>query len=413
MLLTAQTAKMNITWKKGLQLTTKEEATRVTISSCPAVLPDVFEGAPCLKKVCILGSDRVANISVLLKYPIVQLTMSEGCRDTHTLMRMEKLEYLSIGIFDPRVLSHLRSLKTLDINCTCLAEVLYRLPEALESLTLRKEIDHDIDVRRVSNTSLKSLNIYQCTTSLEFVTKFSHLTKLTIRDVNIRAIGPIVNLHHLTDLTIKNVSNLDMLPLNLDLPNLLQLHIRYCALPNLDFLERVPSVRQLTLKKFITESENFDSVYSMKNLFQLRLDGTNISCLKGIERLKDTLVYLTLTDCRNVEDITPLASFRKLRTLELRGTSVYDISPIGSIRTLRTFSSPETILNGLHCLFGLKRVKVSTSQIAINVYTDEGIRSKHIPLEDKIVSGSVISKAVASIDYVDESVGQTIKCNRS
>ena len=409
---------MDIKWKKGYQPTIKEKATRVIISRCPEVLPDVFEGAPCLRKVCILFSYRVADISVLLKYPIVQLTMSGGCTDTHTLMRLSKLERLYIGRFDPRVLSHLRALKTLDVNFTCPAEVLYRLPDTLESLTLRDKIERDIDIRRVSNTSLKSLNIYRGTTSLEFVTKFNHLTTLTLRNVDIRAIDPIVNLQQLTHLTIKNISNLDVqhdgvLPLKLNLPNLLLLSIHHCVLPNLDFLKRVPSVRQLTLKDVVTQSENFEDVYSMKNLFQLRLESTNISCLKGIERLKDTLVYLTLTDSDSVQDITPLASFRKLRTLELVGTRVYDISPIGSIRTLRTFSSPEMILKGLHCLFGLKRVKVPTRQIAINVYADEGVSSEHIHLEDKIVSGSVISKAVASIDYVDESAGQSIKCNRS
>lgn len=400
---------MNIKWKKGLHPTTdKTEATYAMIR-CQGILPDVFEGASCLRSISFLDSNMVTDISSLLKYPISQLNMSKGCRATRTLVQMVKLEHMLIDTLDPRTLFHLTSLKTLYINAPCSAEILYCLPETLKKLTLRRGFENEIDISRVPNTNVTTLTIHNVNTSLEFVTEFKHLTWLEIRKVDIRALDPVLNLQRLTRLTIKDIINHTAQPLELDLPNLLQLRLRNCVLPNLNFLDSVPAVRQLTLNECVVVSESFDSIYSMKHLSHLNLEGTNISSLKGIERLKDTLAHLILSGCDGVQDITPLSFFRKLRTLELVRTCVYDISPIGSIPTLKTVSSPEAILNGIHCLFGLKRVKVPTRHIKINVHTEEGISSKIVPLEDRIVSGSLISDRVGLFDYVDESAGQFVK----
>jgi hypothetical protein len=138
---------MSVKWRRGFCITTdKEEATHAVISRCPEVLPDVFEGAPLLKKVSILRSDSVADISVLLKYSTTELVMLEGCRDVYTLIQMTELISLNVGTFDARALSHLTSLKSLYINYLCPVKVLYHLPETLKTLTLHKGIEREIDV---------------------------------------------------------------------------------------------------------------------------------------------------------------------------------------------------------------------------------------------------------------------------
>lgn len=146
-------------------------------------------------------------------------------------------------------------------------------------------------------TSASSLALERVSfTSLEPLTIFSNLRKLTVFDAPVMVLNPLRQLTKLTSLKLSQLPAIDYLPI-----------------AGLEYLE------ELDLSN--TGIEELIALTKLTNLKKLNLSGTNIKSLKGIETLKKLEeLDVASTDLRSLKALENLVGLKKLTCFNTRLT---------------------------------------------------------------------------------------------
>ena len=133
-------------------------------------------------------------------------------------------------------------------------------------------------------------------TSLEPLTIFSNLRKLTVFDAPIMVLGPLRQLTKLTSLKLSQLPAIDYLP-----------------------IAGLVDLAELDLSN--TGIEELIALTKLTNLKKLNLSGTNIKSLKGIETLKKLEeLDVASTDLRSLKSLEDLVGLKKLTCFNTRLT---------------------------------------------------------------------------------------------
>lgn len=133
-------------------------------------------------------------------------------------------------------------------------------------------------------------------TSLEPLTIFSNLRKLTVFDAPIMVLGPLRQLTKLTSLKLSQLPAIDYLP-----------------------IAGLVDLAELDLSN--TGIEELNALTKLTNLKKLNLSGTNIKSLKGIETLKKLEeLDVASTDLRSLKSLEDLLGLKKLSCFNTRLT---------------------------------------------------------------------------------------------
>ncbi len=133
-------------------------------------------------------------------------------------------------------------------------------------------------------------------TSLEPLTIFSNLRKLTVFDAPIMVLGPLRQLTKLTSLKLSQLPAIDYLP-----------------------IAGLVDLEELDLSN--TGIEELIALTKLTNLKKLNLSGTNIKSLKGIETLKKLEeLDVASTDLRSLKSLEDLVGLKKLTCFNTRLT---------------------------------------------------------------------------------------------
>lgn len=133
-------------------------------------------------------------------------------------------------------------------------------------------------------------------TSLEPLTIFSNLRKLTVFDAPIMVLGPLRQLTKLTSLKLSQLPAIDYLP-----------------------IAGLVDLAELDLSN--TGIEELNALTKLTNLKKLNLSGTNIKSLKGIETLKKLEeLDVASTDLRSLKSLEDLLGLKKLTCFNTRLT---------------------------------------------------------------------------------------------
>jgi hypothetical protein len=133
-------------------------------------------------------------------------------------------------------------------------------------------------------------------TSLEPLTIFSNLRKLTVFDAPIMVLGPLRQLTKLTSLKLSELPAIDYLP-----------------------IAGLVDLAELDLSN--TGIEELIALTKLTNLKKLNLSGTNIKSLKGIETLKKLEeLDVASTDLRSLKSLEDLVGLKKLTCFNTRLT---------------------------------------------------------------------------------------------
>jgi hypothetical protein len=120
-----------------------------------------------------------------------------------------------------------------------------------------------------------------------------------------------------------------------DLSNLTHIEFNYCAdLENIDVLAKLPNLTHLRLVNIMCE--DFNVLEKLPNLTHLDMCANNMGNLQNVDFLSSltTLTHLDLSDCYELEDISPLLNLTNLAHLNLNSSSITNIDILGELPNL-------------------------------------------------------------------------------
>src|SRR5271157_3202175 len=225
-----------------------------------------------------------------------------------------------------------------------------------------------------------------------------NLTRLELRDTQVRDVSPLKDLTNLTTLQLfytpvsdvsplkelKNVTTLDLgytqvkdvSPLK-GLTNLTWLNLSLTKVSDVSALKELPKltwldlngtrVRDVSPLKGLTNLTTLDlsraplsdvsPLKELRNLTTLYLSDTKVSDVSPLKELTN-LTTLDLTGTK-VSDVSPLKELTNLTELDLSYTPVSDVSPLKELRNLTKLDLVRTKVNDMSPLKGIKNLKIS------------------------------------------------------
>src|SRR5271157_57499 len=158
-----------------------------------------------------------------------------------------------------------------------------------------------------------------------------NLTRLELRDTQVRDVSPLKDLTNLTTLQLFYTPVSDVSPLK-ELKNLTTLDLGYTQVKDVSPLKGLTNLTWLNLS--LTKVSDVSALKELPKLTWLDLNGTrvrDVSPLKGLTNL--TTLDLSRAP---LSDVSPLKELRNLTTLYLSDTKVSDVSPLKELTNLTT-----------------------------------------------------------------------------
>ena len=203
------------------------------------------------------------------------------------------------------------------------------------------------------------------------------LQDLDVAGANISDLGPLAGLRKLRDLRLSSKSVEDLSPLA-GLLNLSNLDISFTSVRDLSPLENLRNLRILDLGG--TGVEDLSPLARLHQLKKLELAGTSIedlSPLVGLQRLQSLscgfkfarqLLERSSHKLGQITDLTPLATLKDLRLLEVRGCrGVTDFSPLSGLQKLQSLNLSSAGVTDLSPLAGLHELRVLNLSLCTGV----------------------------------------------
>jgi Leucine-rich repeat (LRR) protein len=232
--------------------------------------------------------------------------------------RMQDLRIESANPIDPSLLPPLPALRILNLDFSQISNIYFlaNLPQ-LGHLILRN-CDPVVDYSPIRlQTELETLRLDGCA-NLTDLAPISHLSKL-------RVLG--LDNSHLTD-------DLDSIPEKF--PALRRLYVNEC-----DWVTQLRPLTALRLEfLFIDGCRNFGDFDTISSLNHLRVLSMDRTCIEDLEPLRSLskLRTLWLAGCDQITDLRPLSSLPQLKTLVLEGAAPgLDLSPLATRKKLTVY----------------------------------------------------------------------------
>jgi len=244
-----------------------------------------------------------------------------------------------------------------------------KMPEEPSSEQLHKLVLLDsINISgRVSLTSLAPLSqlimlrTLQCQssgiTAFDPLGSLSELKSINASNTNITLLKPLSGLFHLEQLILDNTLVADLSPLY-GLKNLKIIYADNTKI-NLEegnqFLDHNPDCI-LIFRTYENTNwwKTLSSAWQDLLLQQLNLKGTpdkiKLQQIAGLEKL-------TITECPQINDISPALHLSRLKELQFSGTSVGSLEPVSGMTQLLALRCPKNPITGLAPVAGLSQLK--------------------------------------------------------
>jgi hypothetical protein len=174
----------------------------------------------------------------------------------------------------------------------------------------------------VQSLSLVSLPKLRSVTELPSLTK---LKKLDIHSLTLQDFSPVSQCQGLEQLTLS--TGLNSLELIRPLQNLKTLTINEPKLQNLNGIESLPLLEDLTIKQ--STFYDFSLLANLKNLKRLSLDISNLATLEAITKISE-LQSLSIHDAP-LDTLAGIENLSKLSFLTISLTNVTDLSPLNNL----------------------------------------------------------------------------------
>ncbi|MEV0821780.1 NACHT domain-containing protein [Nonomuraea rubra] len=253
-------------------------------------------------------------------------------RVQHELVRSWR--YFEPRAYARRVLSAMETLPRLNVVTAGQLEAVRELPPQ-QHIVISARVK-DLSPLLAHRESLIELHLSNVVDKAELRTlsRLSALTDLTVSGVT--TIDFLTGLRNLSFLQLAEVPRLSDFTLLSGLDRLRALHITEAAsLTAWEALPPLDRLRELSLSGTPLLVSARDVVERAPHVRDLVLgDRENIADLDSLSRL--TLEALVLWQVPWLDDLSPIAGCRTLRSLQLAGTSVRDLSPLAQLPRLRT-----------------------------------------------------------------------------
>ncbi|CAL6020111.1 leucine-rich_repeat domain-containing protein [Hexamita inflata] len=222
-----------------------------------------------------------------------------------TLSKIEELDISQCEGLQSYQLENQINLRKLNVSCMLIED--FRFINKIESL-------RELDLSDNLGIDLTKLSLVQ-------------ITKLWLRNTNLKNISQFNTLVNLEHLDISNNQNIDIIPLS-DLPKLIHLNLSDCNIKNLH------SLKDLRLQELdISQNPGIDisALQYMSNLKELV---SKKNTLKNISVLKYLINLKKLVLSQNDIDITPLQYLTQLTYLSLDSCNLHEISALRPLHNL-------------------------------------------------------------------------------
>ncbi len=255
---------------------------------------------------------------------------------THTMLTLTSLYANGYGIEDLTGLEHAHNLYTLGLSDNNISDIspLAELKNAqdLRSLTLSHNNISDIsplaELTQVGYLHLDNNNI----SDISPLAELKNLRQLLLYDNNISDISPLAELTQVERLWLDDNNISDISPLA-ELKNLEKLLLRDNNISDVSPLAGLTQLEQLGLHR-----NNISDISPLAGLTKLILSWDILLYAKNLSELlpfAGRLEHLTFS-YKNISNISPLAEFKNLVSLDLRNNNISDVSPLAELTQLNS-----------------------------------------------------------------------------
>ncbi|MDO4650633.1 MAG: leucine-rich repeat domain-containing protein, partial [Eubacteriales bacterium] len=146
-------------------------------------------------------------------------------------------------------------------------------------------------------------------------------------------------------------------------PKLKTLYLEAEGLTSLEFLEKMPVLERLVIKKMNLSNGVSESISQCKNLKSLKVNDSGLDSLSFAAPL-DQLAELVAENCA-VSDLTPLENHEKLRQLELPNNQISDITPLKTCTQLENLVLSDNQVTSVEALAttSMRMVYLNNNQV--------------------------------------------------
>ena len=322
---------------------------------------------------------QVVNIPDPNLAAAIRAELGVGTLTTHNLLKLRNLRAEGYEIEDLTGLEHAHNLYTLQLSDNNISDIspLAELKNAqdLRSLTLSHNNISDLSplagLTQVGYLHLDNNNI----SDISPLAELKKLDYLHLDNNNISDISPLAELKNLRQLHLDNNNISDISPL----AELTQVERLWLDNNNISDISPLAELKKLeTLLLYDNNISDISPLAGLIQLEQLGLRGNNISDispLAGLTKLRlswDILLYaknlsellpfagrlerLTFS-YKNISDISLLAEFKNLVSLDLRNNNISDVSPLAELTQLTSLNLQDNNISDLSPLTELKHAQ--------------------------------------------------------